>query len=72
MTGSVITHYNQSLRTRTRATEKSVSTLAMNFTTVSAGSNSHQSDHETMGQQQELLRKEELAPDWVWEYGIMG
>lgn len=29
-------------------------------------------NHHEMMKKQETMKKEDLAPDWVWEYGIMG
>ena len=29
-------------------------------------------NHDEMMKKQKTMDKEDLAPDWVWEYGIMG
>ena len=72
MTSLDLTRYNQSPTIKTREIKKNVSTLSKHSTNGVPNSSSNKSDYEAMAQKQEMLNETDLAPDWVWEYGIMG
>jgi hypothetical protein len=72
MAPSAFTHHNQPPTLNPGETEKTISPLTKNPTTVLSGASSNKANPIAIEQKQEMLSKTELAPDWVWDYGIMG
>ncbi len=69
---TIPTHYNQPPANRFTQPQADISIPNKTSTPISSDFSSGKSDHAAMMRKQEMLSKTDLAPDWVWEYGIMG